>query len=237
MIPVLGVPVLNRSDLLYNMLESIDHPVGRIVVIDNGDVVSRYELERIQPGIRLIKPGSNFGVAASWNLVMKSNPWAPWWFLVNNDIVFQPGDLARLEQTVQPEAALFHMMSFAAFALTRQALDVLGYFDENFHPAYDEDVDYAYRCQLATVPRIGVMSSARHIGSATIYGDKLYRTQNGKTHGLNDRYYERKWGGPKMGGETFTTPFDRGGSIGDWTLEPSRLREQGWEVRAIRAVR
>ena len=32
MIPVLGIPYFNRPDLLLRCLDSIDHPVGRVVL-------------------------------------------------------------------------------------------------------------------------------------------------------------------------------------------------------------
>jgi hypothetical protein len=78
------------------------------------------------------------------------------------------------------------------------------------------------------VPRVTIASGIGHVGSATIYANELYRQANGKTHGLNDDYYKRKWGGHKEGGETFTTPFNAGGHLGDWRLEPERLKEQAW---------
>ena len=68
-----------------------------------------------------------------------------------------------------------------------------------------------------------------HVGSATINANPRYREQNGRTHGANDDYYRVKWGGPKEGGETFTTPFNAGGHVGDWRLDPRRLRQQAWK--------
>lgn len=228
MIPVLGVPVLNRPELLREMLASIDHSIGEVVIIDNGNVVHDFEGTRRR---RVIKPHHNLGVGASWNLIMQVTPWAPWWLIVNSDIEFRPGDLARLDEAVDPQSAtIYHQLGFAAFAMTAIALERVGYFDENFHPAYDEDLDMSRRCELASVPRVNVDAGLRHVGSATIYGNERYRALNARTHPANDRYYERKWGGHKHGGETFSTPFNRGGHIGDWRLEPERLRDQAWEI-------
>ncbi len=36
MVPVIVIPVLNRYDLLERCLESIDYPVGTLLIIDNG---------------------------------------------------------------------------------------------------------------------------------------------------------------------------------------------------------
>jgi hypothetical protein len=227
-IPVLIVPVLNRVDLLDLMLSSIDHPVDRIIIIDNGDVISPYDLPR--DDARVIQPGHNLGVGASWNFGMKVTPSAPWWFIANFDLQFGGGDLARLEAAVDPgSAAVYLMLGLAAFALTRHTLSAVGYFDENIHPAYNEDLDFMRRADLIGLPRVETGFTGSHVGSATIHSDPVLRRQNGLSHGANDAYYARKWGGSKQGGERFSTPFNRGGHVGDWRLEPERLAAQSWK--------
>lgn len=225
MIPNLIVPVLNRPDLLERMLDSIDHPVGQVIIIDNGAVVP-WEMWEETPH-RVIEAGHNLGVAASWNLGMKVSP-AGWWLIVNSDIVFGRGDLERLAKKVTRAPGLWCMKDMAAFALTLETLDAVGTFDENFHPAYDEDLDYARRAQLARVPIIKTGFTGEHEGSATIRADHRFTVRNAYTHPMNDQYYARKWGGRKLGGETFDTPFNLGGSVRDWTLEPRRLVDQDW---------
>ena len=226
MIPVLVVPILNQPELLLKMLQSVNVPVGQVVIIDNGDVVP----DILDDNVRVIRPGHNLGVGASWNLGMKVTPKAPWWFITNFDIEFGQADLRNLVNTVAPgAAAIYHMLGMAAFAITRHTLNAVGYFDENIHPAYDEDLDFARRADLAGLPRVESGFSGTHVGSATIHSDPVIRAQNGYTHGANDRYYAMKWGGPKQGGETYSTPFDRGGHVGEWRLDPERLRDQTWD--------
>ena len=233
MIPTVIVPILNQPDLLRRMIASIDHPVGRMVVIDNGDVVDP-EIGGRPPyppfPTRVIAPGHNLGVSASWNLGIKATPLSPWWLIVNHDIEFGAGDLARLDAMVEPRGAiLYEMVGLAAFVVTPPLLDAVGFFDEGgFHPAYDEDIDFVRRVTLAGLPRITVPFTGTHVGSATIHSDPTYRHFNSRTHPANDRYYAAKWGGEKEGGETFTTPFNRGGHLGDWRLDINRLRDQAW---------
>jgi hypothetical protein len=69
------------------MEASIDYPVGRYLVIDNG---GGYDESERRPERVVCRPGGNLGVAASWNLAIKANPFAPWWMFVNADIVFGP---------------------------------------------------------------------------------------------------------------------------------------------------
>ncbi len=230
MIPVLVVPILTQPELLGKLLDSLDHPVGRIVIIDNGDVVG--QLAETAGPVRVIAPGHNLGVGASWNLGMKATPDAPWWLISNHDIEFGPGDLARADAAVEPgAAALYYMLGMAAFAVTRHAVRAVGLFDENIHPAYNEDLDWGRRADLAGVVKVQAGFTGSHVGSATIYSDPVLRAANGPTHMANDAYYAAKWGGSKQGGETFSTPFNRGGHVGDWRLDIDRLRSQAWPKR------
>ena len=232
MIPVLIVPILNGPDRLVRLLDSIDVPVARVTVIDNGDVVDRLIGGRsMYPFvIHVVKPGANLGVAASWNLGIKCSSKAPYWVILNHDLVPGPGDLARLEAAVEPRAnAVYYMLGMACFAVTPATIAKVGWFDENFIPAYDEDLDYSRRCDLAGVERIEAGFSGQHVGSATIYADGgSLRLLNHLTHVQNDKYYATKWGGRKQGGETFVSPFGVGEGVSAWTLDIERLRRQTW---------
>jgi GT2 family glycosyltransferase len=226
-IPVLIVPTLNQPELLRKMLGSIDYPVDWIIIIDNGGVTDEFdEMGRWH----IIRPGKNLGVSTSWNLGMKVTPTAPWWLITNDDVTFGPGDLEQLDQCVDPYSNRhYFMLGMAIFAITKYTLSDVGYFDENFHPAYDEDLDWHRRALLVGSERVNPPFTGTHVGSATIYADPSLRRQNGPTHAANDAYYARKWGGHKLGGERFSTPFDRGGHVGDWRLEPERLAAQSWK--------
>lgn len=225
MIPVLAVAYVNRPELLTAMFDSIDEPIGQVIVLDNSEDGSA----PAPPGSIHLPFHHNIGVSAAWNMAIKVTPKAPWWCIVNSDITFGKGDLARLAATVEEgSGALYFMLGMAAFAITRHTLFSVGFFDENFHPAYDDDLDFVRRAVIVGTPVIEVGFSGTHVGSAVIYADPVLRNLNGRTHPANDRYYERKWGGYKQGGECFETPFGRGGHVGDWRLEPERLREQSW---------
>lgn len=233
MIPTLICPTLNQPMALRKMLNSIDHPVSRVIVIDNG---GKTEPELSDDpaflAAAVVHLPHNLGVAASWNLGIKLAPHAPYWLLVNDDIEFGPGDLARLEDCVDPGAnAVYFMLGMAAFAVTYHAVRAAGFADENIHPAYDEDIDWHRRMRMAGTVTVEVGFTGTHIGSATIHSDPVLRMLNGVTHGANDQYYARKWGGAKLGGETFETPFNRGGHLGDWRLDIETLRRQAWPRR------
>lgn len=222
MIPVLIVPCL-RPDLVGTLLASVDVAVGRRVVIDNGGSAD------VPDAIHL---PANLGVGASWNLGLKLTIDAPWWLIVNDDVVFFPGTLARLvAQMADPSPRIVALDGFSAFGINTAALDAVGFFDENYHPAYVEDCDYEYRCRLAGVPIFSLVDARlQHERSSTI-ADPHYRKQNSRTYPANVQYHRDKWGGGARGGETLASPFGRGGALRDWTLDPARLRAQRWPRR------
>ena len=229
MIPVLGVPILNRPDLLLAMLNSTGGAdIEQIVIVDNGDVVPDIS----NANVRVIRPGHNLGVSASWNLILKATPRAPWWMFSNFDLEFAAGDLDRLTEHMESAGGVALLGTFAVFGIDAPSLAQAGYFDENFAPAYYEDNDYDYRCQLTGVPIVGLPAGLRHAISSTLSSSTLYTRQNTATFAANGDYYLRKWGGlPRA--ETFTTPFNAGGHPRAWTLDSERLATQAWDREPV----
>lgn len=231
MIPVLAVPVLDRYDLLDGMESSIDAEVRRYYVIDNG---GRYDEDRRWiPDRHVCRPGTNLGFAASVNLAIKANLRAPWWFFANDDIIFAPGDMDRMAETMWaaggPQMAWLKDCGFAAFAVNDAAIEEVGWFDESYHPAYCEDCDWEWRAKRSgNVMFVDVPATTRHLASQTIK-EIGRRKANDRTYPLNKQYHKEKWGGPEPREEVFLTPFDAGGDP-SVTAAPklSRLRELAW---------
>lgn len=222
MIPVLAAPTLYRTDLLTRMVASIDTEVETLLVIDNGGRVPA------EFPAHVVHLPHNLGVGAAWNLIFKLTPRAPYWLICNDDIAFNPGELANVEAAMEdPSPKIGMLLGFAAFAINQAALELTGFFDENFHPAYCEDNDMSWRAKQAGVPLVEIEGSPIHEGSATIRGHDIYMSQNGRTFSPNLVYYAEKWGG-RPGQETYTTPFDRGGDIRSTELSIGRLNEHAW---------
>lgn len=231
MIPVLGIPVIGRPDLLQGAIASIDEPVGRLVIIDNtphglGDA-ARSECPPSVGELCVTRPPSNLGYGGSINHVIRTHAGAPWWCFSAADVVFGPGDLANLALTMTGARWVGINGDWRAFGLTFEAAERVGLWDENFHPAYCEDADYEYRCRLAGVEWGFIAGTTTHEGSTTIK-EARYAERNRSTYPANRGYYRAKWGGDLRGGEAFATPFDKGGSVADWTLDLRRLRDQAW---------
>ena len=203
------------------MLASIDVPVEQLLVIDNG---AHIDADR---GHVIRMPG-NLGIGASWNLAMKATPWAEWWAHINDDVIFAPGDLEKLAVAMaDPAPHIATLDGFSAFGINRATLEAVGWFDENFHPAYLEDCDYRWRCHLADVPIVEIEARLRHDRSSTI-ADPFYGDQNSRTYRLNYDLYLDKWGGRAMGGERYAEPFN-GMTAEHLCIE--RLKDQAWKVK------
>lgn len=230
MIPVLGVPILTRPALLWDMLASIDTEVGRIVIVDNGDVIST--AEEYSRKLTVIRPHANLGVAASWNLIIKANATAAWWAMINFDVILGSGDLDRLTECVERTKAIGMLSGFTAFGMSREVVEKVGFFDENFHPAYYEDNDYIYRCKLAGVPLEVLPTGMTHRVSSTLTTSQLYRDQNSRTFPENARYFTKKWGAYPYH-EVYTSPFNEGGDLRSWQLDIARLADQSWTREEI----
>jgi len=211
------VPVLNRYDLLQRMLDSVDVPVDHLLVIDNGASVMAEPLE-LKLGDNFAKfthlrMPANLGVAGSWNLGIKSFPYAHRWFVVSNDVEFKPGALEQLSQARRDEITLTGSAPhWQAFALGDEAVNDIGLFDESLFPAYFEDNDYARRAEFVGVNIRLLDLKIRHDNSSTIKAG--YMEKNAVTYSKNEKHYQSK-----MDSNDY--------SAGSWSLDIRR--ENGWE--------
>jgi GT2 family glycosyltransferase len=212
MLENLIVPVLNRYDLLQRMLDSVDVSVEHLLVIDNGPGSNLTFNENFKKVTVLDMP-ANFGVSGSWNLGIKSFPYAQRWFIASNDVVFEPGALEQLSQARRDEITLTgDAPHWQAFALGDEAVSDIGLFDESLFPAYFEDNDYTRRAEFVGVNIRLIDIKLRHDNSSTIKAG--YESKNAKTFANNDRYFQSK-----IARDDY--------SAGAWSLDIRR--ENGWE--------
>ena len=219
MLPNLIVPVLNRYDLLQRMLSSIDYPVRHLLVIDNGASMVLEDMEVDVPDCveftTYLPMPANLGVAASWNLGIKSFPYDDRWFFASNDVVFKPGALERLCEARTDEITLSKMFPhWHAFSVGYEAVRRLGLFDEAFFPAYFEDNDYNTRANRFGVSVRKLDIPADHDNSSTLKSDPVFQALNGDTFARNQAYYQAKIKHQNFG-------------PGGWDVE--RRRVNGWE--------
>jgi GT2 family glycosyltransferase len=228
MIPVAGFLHYKNVQLTENCLRSLPrHLVERLVIVDNSeDGSAPSQIDGIPLDARIIRLGGNMGVAHGWNTIIKATPDARWWAIFNSDLEFDQSDIERLIASMK-DHDLVVMGGFEAFGVHRRVIKSVGWFDENYHPAYCEDNDFHYRCQLAGTPMLWTHGVKVHVGSATITLDPFLRARNDVTYPKNVEYHHAKWGG-HMSHETYKTPFDKGLGPAEGQLDIDRLMSQKW---------
>jgi GT2 family glycosyltransferase len=214
MLENLIVPVLNRYDLLQRMLDSVDVPVEHLLIIDNGSSSEPLKISDKFVKVTHLRMPANLGVGGSWNLGIKSFPFAKRWFIASNDVVFLPGALERLSQARRDEITLTaDAPHWQCFALGDEAVSTLGLFDEcGFFPAYFEDNDYSRRADFAGVNIRLLDIPQRHDNSSTIKAG--YQDKNAKTFMANQKLYDQK-----VATDDYTS--------GSWSLDIRRAN--AWE--------
>lgn len=227
---VFGVPVFRRYDLLERLLSTLGvsglRP-DKVIVVDNGNdnaaawtaVNSWSTAER---PASLLSPGKNTGCSGAWNLILDQSEPGDFVIIANDDI-----ELARESLSIVVEAAsqadLVIAHGFSLFGVSRQLVDEVGGFDENFWPIYFEDLDFHQRVRCAGKRHVHVDARARHPNPSASM--KALNPHERKEFGLRQTvlvsYYRRKWGGLPTRGEQerYTIPFN-GAPPKGWKLRP-----------------
>jgi len=211
---ILGIPTLNRYDLLEKLIASAEQGTVRpteYFIIDNGGEYLPLKDGRLPEKLLIQRPGRNIGVAASWNRILRyAYERGEAVVISNDDVVLSPGafeEIVRLLGT--GDFGVVNGLGWALFGQTPLCTEKVGFYDEEFFPAYYEDCDYDVRLKRAGVARVEISSKVEHLSWSTSRA-----IGSNPEHAWLERnldYFCRKWGGPP-GAETFTEPFN-GGSL------------------------
>ncbi len=195
MVPVVIIPVLNRYDLLERCIDSLDFPVDKIIIIDNGGKIEEDCLvmprhSRHNKTYILDMP-SNLGVATSWNLGIKMTPFASGWILLNSDAWFMPNKLEQFwEQCYPNEIHLTGSPEWACAWIGSSVVKDVGLFCEAFHPAYFEDNDYERRAVRLGKTIRKSQDIIMHDNSSTLLSDVAYQAKNSATFNSNHELFK-----------------------------------------------
>jgi GT2 family glycosyltransferase len=189
------------------------------------NVVALCERLARKPGVEYYDYGTNRGVARSYNdgFINAYQAGADVAAIVCDDMYIGRSGLDALVDGAMrhPEAGRVQVqgfnqptqsivdVGFAFSVIQRATFEQIGYFDQNFFPAYFEDIDYGRRMELSGLPTYNVGPiDLNHIGSASHRADPAITEQHHRTFMLNSEYYRRKWGGD-IGAECFGVPFNK----------------------------
>lgn len=218
----LGCPTLRRYDLLEKMIISAQtgtRAPERFMVVDNGGSLAPGEALRCL-ALDIHVPGENLGCARSWNLmarhVLLTDDDAL--LIAADDVLFEPdtiGSALRVMEDGDFDFVTPEPGGFSCFLVRKRLFEKVGWFDEQFWPAYYEDNDFHRRMTLS-----GITSEARapgryvHVnnGSQTVASfSRDERMEHHRRFDSNRDRYVAKWGGlPHC--ETFIVPYNGIGS-------------------------
>jgi GT2 family glycosyltransferase len=232
----IGVPVLNRGDLLRRLVQSVDVEAEILIVVNSIGALDRSvedavgELENRESNgvrVRVHRTAGNLGVAGSWNFIL--DHFGGDCVISNSDIEFAPGVLGRAMAAIErePDCVMQHLWAASCFYVTKSFGATLGWFDENIYPAYHEDQEIHLRCGALGVRHRSVPEAKNgilHGGSETRNSaTEAVRTYIRKAKALSGDYLARRWGAmppPGIHQPEKKHPFDDPSRHpADWTLD------------------
>lgn len=205
---MLVVPTLTRHDLLVRMLGTVDGRVDHLVVIDNsGRGVDLPDGPWVESTL-LVMP-SNLGVAASWNLAIKTAHRDPFVMVCSDDMTWPEGAMDRLAGMSGEDRLVVSQTwpHWCAFTIGMGVVAKVGLFDEGYYPAYFEDTDYERRLQRAGVELLRGPAVGHENASTLNTPGAGFASQNNRSYQANSALYrdDRHYG-----------------------FDPFRWREQAW---------
>lgn len=192
-IPVLGFATLTKFDMAQRLLNSIDHPVEHVVIVDNsGTKAFRPFINENVRNLWHIQVPHGLGANGAWNLIIKSTPHAPYWVIPNDDSWFEPGALAEIAENADPEAFNFVDVTpkWSCVVPGEGAILKAGLWDEAFHPIYFDDDDYEWRMEKLGVKFNHISAKVNHDNSSTLHSG--FQDRNNRTYTANHNLYSRK---------------------------------------------
>ena len=205
-IPTITPQGAERATALANEISLMDDFL--VVVIDNGGHVKNTH--------GWLRWGPHLSVAASWNTALRTNLDVSTVVLLNDDVVVTPGGLRELALASELSRQRFlngrgplelvaaEPHAFACFAMHPDLVAAVGYFDEEFVPAYYEDTDYLIRMGRAGVKLrtidIGLRHDAPGTSSRELGRDWTETAKNSRA------YFLRKWGSKRY---PYIHPFNK----------------------------
>lgn len=235
---MLAIPSLNRLDRLTDMLASVaasSRLPDRVLIVNNGHQVTDSLRDQWSRSFDLdiFTPQHNLGVAGSVNFAWRNTPDGWFWLHANDDVVLDPRCIELMAATADAPPDRFIIpehgegSAFTVFLIRSSLRDKIGYFDEQFFPAYAEDNDLGRRMNLLRLERHVIKGAAYfHHVSSTL---KAYTPEQERKHHdqfrANVERYIAKWGGEMDKSEKFTIPYN--GARGH-TLANAHLWHKEW---------
>jgi hypothetical protein len=213
------IPIYRELPHIEGNLQSIAD-WKHLLIIDNSPTNWCKKFEAM--GATVIHKPENIGVARSWNLGITFGK--EYNFFVSSSVKFNRGFqevVDIVEKMIADKApgidyGFFTQLGWHMNCLTQKTISIVGFFDENFYPAYEEDVDMCRRLYLAGIhPNQKGDTLGGVVPCAVIDAQPFEIATTLKRAGLQvnfaalRQYYIKKWDGDHEE-EKNTTPFSSG---------------------------
>lgn len=214
---ILGIPFVNRPDLLRLAVNSVQCMWPHAFILDNSEdgEIKRHESEW-PVAVRRATAGLTLSFSESMNVIQVAAQSAGCnaYFFMHNDAEAHPETAEKLLRFVEETLVSGRKwgMVFTHYdtlaALNVEAVAQVGPWDVTL-PQYFADNDYYRRLRLAGYESIdtGLPVTHHNGASATLKSDPKRALLNHVTFPLYGAYYRAKWGGGP-GHESFQRPFD-----------------------------
>ncbi len=204
------IPHLSHPEKVVGCLESMGKIEMPVLVVDNSATSEILSLG-LQPPVEVETWPGRLSVSGSWNRGIIRDP--DYTLICSNRVRFGEGGLSRIINEVenrQPEFGLFFAeQGYHLILISRKTIGLVGLFDENYWPGYNEDDDFVRRMDLAGIPHFDNWAEN---GTTLVEGqEKLYSGYDAAIQwtGRIQNYYEHKWGMPSGEYKPEWTPFTR----------------------------
>ena len=187
----IGIPTINRADLLNQALQvyKTTMPDVQFYILDNAD-----QQILIGDNIKIYISEKNLGVAGSFNVLCKKIFENYEHALLLNDDIILRADRNGIENFINTQTYDLALpeKTNSVILFSKQVYSEIGWWDEQFYPAYYEDNDYFWRleCKKKILLRSYLLEPAIHQESGSIAMDPSLNNAR-----ENRKRYEKKWGG------------------------------------------
>ena len=213
---LLGIPYVNRPDLLKMALNGVKAMWPWTIIIDNSESGELPTLQSSWPVPIFRVSGLALSLSQTMNLLQAKavEQKCDAWFFLHSDaepesetVDLLLGKAREAFRAKERWGVIFTKYdTFCCFNVS--AVARVGRWDTNL-PQYFADNDYYRRVKLGGYTIIEASYRVTHHegGSCTLKSDPVRVHLNGVTFPLYQKYYEAKWGGPP-GAEQFHLPFN-----------------------------
>lgn len=215
----LAIVMHNTPEAVARAVSSAALPPEQVIIVSNGSCdEADAEIGETAPGVSFIQVRPQRGLTYAWNIGLRLPaqvvwPTLPTWTVIaNDDVVFDADWLAKLAAGIAEHPSALHIgmaypsSRYSCFAIHRDLVRKIGWFDERFTGIYYEDEDWHLRlseysqCPPGTRAQesdpegiFAIAGCALHDHDLRAADAKRFGRQGGLSRTANRDFFLKKW--------------------------------------------